>query len=119
MKTFTLITAGTLYFGLAGCSTAAEPPAGAAGSPPATAGTGGAPAAAGSGNTAGATTGGAPSSAGSGNDAGASAGAAGATAGSGGAAPVVDVTLAKDWDGALLKYPCGDGNPNYDCKQPT
>lgn len=132
MKTLNLITAGTLCLVALGCSTAAEPPMGAAGSPPATGGSGGAAATGGSDNSAGASQAGVSASAGVGNSGGStaagaggaggsssSAGAGGAAAGSGGAAPVVDVTLAKDWDGALLKYPCGDGNPNYDCKQPT
>jgi len=60
-----------------------------------------------------------------------SAGAGGAAAGAGGAAAgagtgggsagggTVDPTdFGNGWDGALLQYPCGSGNPNYDCAQP-
>jgi len=44
--------------------------------------------------------------------------AAGAGGGSAGAGPTVDTTLTGSFDGALLQYPCGGGNPNYDCTQP-
>ena len=132
MKTRSLISASALCIAMIGCSTAADPPAGAAGSPVAAGGSGGAPAAGGGGNSAGAavagsSTGGTDNSAGgaAAGTGGASgsvsqAGAGGAAAGAGGSGMVVGVALAGDWDGALLKYPCsGDSSPNYDCKQPT
>lgn len=46
-------------------------------------------------------------------------GAAGAGAGSSGGGSPVDTTLTGSFDGALLQYPCGGGNPNYDCTQPS
>lgn len=123
-----LISSGALCFALLACSTAADPPAGQAGasSVAGSAGTvasGGAPVGAAGSATAGAATagdgaGGSAPLAGAGGSA-PVAGAGGAAVGAGGTAPVVDTTLAGAWDGALLKYPCGGGNPNYDCSQPS
>lgn len=44
---------------------------------------------------------------------------AGAGGGSAGGGATVDPTLTGAFDGALLQFPCGGGNPNYDCPQPS
>lgn len=74
-------------------------------------GTGGSTVAGGSSSVGGSSAAGSATVAGSGNVAGSGTG----TAGSSG----VDTTLTGTFDGALLQYPCGGGNPNYDCPQPS
>ncbi|MEO7036486.1 MAG: hypothetical protein ABI548_21255 [Polyangiaceae bacterium] len=77
-------------------------------------GTGGAAAGAGTGGAAaGSTNGGAGGAA-----AGAGASGAGTGGGSAGGGALTPTDFGNGWDGALLQYPCGSGNPNYDCAQP-
>ncbi len=42
-----------------------------------------------------------------------------ATGGGGGSAVVEPTDFGNGFDGALLQFPCGSGNPNYDCAQVT
>jgi len=148
MKTSNRISSGLSCFALFACSTAAEPPAGqtgassSGGSAGMLAVAGGATAAAGASSSGasgagspgsmagsasggesaagGSTTGGA-SAAGGASTAGAAGkgSVAGAGGGSAGGGSTVDTTLTGTFDGALLQYPCGGGNPNYDCTQPA
>jgi len=89
---------GTAGAAVGGASAGSSATAGASGSSTSTAGAGGSVTSAGAG---GSTT---------------TAGAGGAAAGGGAA---VDTTLTGAFDGALLQFPCGGGNPNYDCSEPS
>ena len=89
--------AGAAGAAVGGTSGASSAVAGAGGSTP-TAGAGGGSSVAGAGGGS------------------AMAGASGSAAGGGAA---VDTTLTGAFDGALLQFPCGSGNPNYDCAEPS
>ena len=75
----------------------------------------------GGGTAAGGSPAGGASAAGAANVAGSAGGGsvAGAGGGSAGGGATVDTTLTGAFDGALLQFPCGGGNPNYDCTQPA
>ena len=134
MKSLSLLSTGSVCFALLACSTAADPPpsmtggGGGGAGPTAGAGpTGGAAPQGGAGPTAGANTGGtAPTAGGDSGGAPPVAGAGGAppVAGAGGApaggsTAITPTDFGNGLDGALLQFPCGSGNPNYDCAQTT